>query len=94
MFRADMPDELLRKAWQQRRRRNWPDTYEATMARPLLAALVRLQAGLLQRRAERVGSGPEQPAKVRRAPAFAPRRRPPPELFDRKRAAAGEREED
>lgn len=36
----------LRAAWASRRRADWPATFEATMADPLLARLVMLEAGL------------------------------------------------
>lgn len=88
MWRADMPDTLLRQAWQQRRRASWPATYEATMADPVLAVVVRIHAGLISRRIAPLPRTPHYgTAHSTRTPSVRP-------LFDRKRAASGEREED
>lgn len=88
MWRADMPDTLLRQAWAQRRRTNWPATYEATMTDPVLAVVVRIHAGLLARR---ITPLPRTPRYGTAHTTRTPTQRP---IFDRKRAAAGEREEE
>lgn len=80
-----MPDTLLRQAWAQRRRASWPATYEATMDDPVLAVVVRIEAGLLSRRINPL------PRYGTRRATRTPLPRP---IFDRKRAAAGEREDD
>jgi len=85
VWHTDMPDTLMRQAWQQRRRNGWPATFEATMNDPVLARVVRIHAGLLERRSKpmpRYGT-----AHAARTPSARP-------TFDRKRAAAGEREDD
>lgn len=88
MWCADMPEPLLRQAWGQRRRADWPASYEATMANPLLALVVRIHAGLLARR---IAAATPAPRYGTRPSVRLPTPRP---TFDRKRAAAGEREDD
>lgn len=85
MWRSDMPDTLLRQAWAQRRKATWPPTYEATMDDPVLAVVVRIEAGLLSRRINPLPRYGTQ--RITRTPQPRP-------IFDRKRAAAGEREDD
>lgn len=88
MWHADMPDTLLRQAWAERRRATWPATYEATMTDPVLALVVHIHAGLLERRITPVPRTPHYgSAHTTRTPTLRP-------TFDRKRAAAGEREDD
>lgn len=91
-------DEQLRAAWQARRRDTWPATLEAALAMPVLAALVRAEAvrrELAARRAAKAGQA--MPPNGRQAPQ-APHglrvsnRGTLP--FDRKRAAAGDRDDD
>lgn len=83
-----MSDTLLRQAWQQRRRADWPATFEQTMDNPVLAVVVRIHAGLISRRLNPLPRVPRYgTAHSTRTPSARP-------IFDRKRAAAGEREED
>lgn len=50
--RLHITPQLLHQAWQQRRRADWPATFEAAMQHPLLRRLVRAMAcGLAQRAA-------------------------------------------
>lgn len=83
-------DEQLRHAWQQCRLQAWPASFEATMADPTRARLVRLHAGLLARRFMRVAQ-----AAVRRGPTPSPAvpHAHPPGYIDHKRAAAGDRDD-
>ena len=90
------PLQLLH-AWQllrrQRRRAPWPADFEATMADPLLAALVRMQAVLRVMAAQRQRL---QPAATLSVPASAPpthARRAPTMSFDPKKAAANDRDD-
>ncbi|MDD2975541.1 hypothetical protein [Aquabacterium sp.] len=83
-------DELM-TAWHNRRRPNWPASFDQVMADALLAKLVGLEAKLRRSRLQRAAQAPT-PAST------APERRPclphTPPIFDRKRAAAGERDDD
>ena len=83
-------DDQLRAAWAACRLRTWPQTFEATMADPTRARLVRLHAGHQARCAAKPTQG---------APTAAPNRSPapfipsyPPGYVDHKRAAAGDRD--
>ena len=94
--------ELLHAAWQARRRAHWPATYEACMADALLGRLVHAQAvGLAQaaqRRADRAQptACPALPVDRPRPPPAAPPPAPPTRaaLFDPKRLAAGDHDDD
>lgn len=91
--------ELLRSAWQQRRHTGWPDSFEACMADPLISRLVRTQAlGLAQAARSRAQRAAMPPAA---AATPAPAARPPHHarptqaaLFDPKRLAAGDTDDD
>lgn len=90
MARLQVTDEMLRTAWAAlpRRRTDDPLSFEAAMQDPLGRRLVRIEA---IRRAQR------QPHSVpsRHAPAPACPAAPlSPAHLDRKRAAAGERDDD
>lgn len=89
------PEQLMR-AWQERRRPDWPATFEAVMAHAIYGRVVRIHAAHGQR-----------PAPVtRRPPVLAPEPppigrpwRPPPkhvqdQMYDPRRAASGERDDD
>lgn len=99
-------NEQLLDAWRQRRRPDWPTTFEATMQDPLYARLVRTHAlhGIPTRQRP-VIERPEPPQVAGAAPmpparpaTTAARAAPAPSrqaaLFDRKRLAAGERDDD
>ncbi len=90
--------EDMHKAWRLLRRPCWPDTYEATMQDPMRARLVQMYAHHLALAA----ALPECPAVVRCTPRVPERRtqpatpilfRPHPTVVDRKRAAAGDRDD-
>lgn len=94
--RIEPTAEQLQAAWMARRRSSWPPTLEATLAVPLYAALVRMHAVhtlLRQHRLPVTGATP---------PAGTPQGLPPNWLrrsgqragLDRKRAAAGDRDDD
>lgn len=82
----------LHGAWLQRRRGDWPPTFDAVMADPMLSRLVRAEAigraVALRRHLAKHCAPASRPA----APRAPPARRAP--IFDRKRAASGEREDD
>lgn len=99
----DPTREQLLEAWRQRRRDDWPVSFEAAMQDPLYARLVRTHAlhspPSRQRPAiERpdpplaAGAAPTPPA--RRAPIERRAVRRQAALFDRKRLAAGERDDE
>jgi len=98
MAHIEPTDEQLQLAWQERRRHDWPLTFADVMADPFYARLVRMHAchNALGEHIHREVLPPEpppavptpaRPASSLRVPTQAP-------LFDRKRAAAGEREDD
>lgn len=67
----------------RRARSPWPDTFEEAMEHPTLSRLVRITA--------------MHPPRAQRTAAAAPARFTPlhrPAVFDRKRAAAGDRDDD
>lgn len=95
-------DAELRAAWQAVRRWNWPATYEQAMADAVRAAIVRGQAArtaLIEAKQPAWASVlPATTARLLQAPHTRPRPAthhspPQPAIFDRKRAASGEREE-
>lgn len=93
--RIEPTADQLHAAWVARRRSSWPPTLAATLAVPLYAALVRMHAvrTLLRQQA--------QPATTAPPAAGAPPAVPPNWLrrsgqlagLDRKRAAAGDRDD-
>ena len=98
MAHIEPTEAQLQLAWQERRRADWPATFEGAMASPMLSRLVRTHAchNALGEHIHREVLPPEpppavptpaRPASSLRVPTQAP-------LFDRKRAAAGEREDD
>lgn len=99
--------ELLQQAWQQRPR-HWPDSVEACQAHPVYSRLLRASAmGLAEadrRRAARAAdwaamqppagaSTPAAPAPARSSPK-PPSRPAQAALFDPKRLAAGDTDDD
>jgi hypothetical protein len=95
MARIEPTDDQLQAAWQQRRRDDWPSTYAEVMSHPTYSRIVRMFAchGALMATVQRPAiERPEPPcAPMRAVPLRVPSHEP---LFDRKRAAAGERDED
>lgn len=96
MRRPEPTVEELRRAWHHCRRATWPATFEEAMADALLSRLLRLNALHPPRSQRKPVETPRQqrgvePAAHRRAQHCLPGM--PPGL-DRKRAAAGERDDD
>jgi hypothetical protein len=100
MGSATHTDDQLRAAWRVVRGRAWPPTFEEAMADPLHASLVRAQASRTALLSTRRPAWAAQPARLLQSPARpapvmpavqAPRQAA---LFDRKRAASGEHEDD
>lgn len=91
--RAEPTQEELHATWLTCRRSTWPETFEEAMADPLLSRLVRLTWAHPPR------TQAQQPA-VRRTVGIANSIHRPqifprgPAVLDRKRAAAGERDDD
>ena len=92
MPRLHITPEQLRQAWALRRRPDWPASFDAAMARPLLASLVRAYAiGLLLAQAKFPPPAQAPPPGANTTASTPPARRP---IFDRKRAAAGDIDHD
>lgn len=84
----------LAAAWRARRRPDWPPTFTEAMAHPMLRPLVRAEAvrrALAARHADQQARPPAAAAPHR--PPQPGRLNTPPSLFDRKRAAAGDRDD-
>lgn len=95
--RHPLPEADLRAAFERSRKDNWPATFEEAMADPTLSRLITLNA-LHPPRSKRPAA-PRLFTPLRRVdpspgqvqlPGIAPGVR----IFDRKRAAAGERDDD
>lgn len=86
--------EHMQKAWRLLRRPCWPDTYEATMHDPIRAQLVHMYAHQLaqSRQLPIPPSAPRVPDR-RNQPATPTLCRSSPTVVDRKRAAAGDRDD-
>lgn len=91
-------DEQLHDAWERRRREDWPDDFDAVMADPILSRLVRTAAAhgtRTVRRLEVVRPAEPLPPVAKPVPVASSLRVPKQEaFFDRKRAAAGDRDDD
>lgn len=83
-------DELV-TAWRNRRRPNWPESFEQVMADSLLAKLVSIEAKLRRSRLQRTTENQTPACHATERRPFMPHT---PPIFDRKRAAAGERDDD
>lgn len=97
MSTVEPTEAELRMAWKHcHGRPNWPPTFEEAMADATFSRLLRLTAKHPPRaaRSGRVSTPAAAPEPHQRSDA--PRWTPPRQaaLFDRKRAAAGEREDD
>lgn len=94
-----LDDALLQRAWRLQRPPSWPATYAESMADPLRARLVQMFARQLMHSDAKAAARERWPATALTTPAVALERRrasPPqraPEV-DRKRAAAGDRDDD
>lgn len=87
---------LLQAAFERRRRRDWPETFEAAMTDPYCQALIKLEAFCHARRMQ-ASNAYNKRRDARRATASAPKWSPAftkPATLDAKRLAAGEREDD
>jgi hypothetical protein len=99
MARVEPTDADLQQAWQERKRADWPATFDEVMQDPMLCRLVRMHAchAAITRRIQRPRAEAPAPAQMRNlAPRVAPIDIPlvhQPALFDRKRAAAGDRDD-
>lgn len=84
MTPADFTPDQLREGWQRVRRRSWPGTFEACMADPIISRIIMIAVrhGIVPFAAE-----PVRPRQQGRPASTKP-------VFDRKRLAAGEREDD
>lgn len=92
--RPEPTQEELRSAWLRCRKPSWPRTFEDAMKDALLSRLVRITA-LHPARMQRKAPHQVQPTLVPRAPERSTQPMPGPAPgFDRKRAAAGDREDD
>jgi hypothetical protein len=89
--RVEPTEAELRAAWSRCRRHKWPPTYEAAMADPVLSRLVRLNAKHPPTQPRLGGSVSSAPSLHRPAIAFRTRTQ---SALDRKRAAAGDRDDD
>lgn len=91
MARTEPTEEQLQQAWQSRRQADWPATFDEAMTHPLYSRLIRMHAThaaaveRIKRRATVITPGMPLPWE---------RRQPAAPQLDRKRAAAGERDED
>lgn len=95
--RITVTADLLRQAWQHRRRANWPATYDDCMADGLLRSLVQAEAMrlALALRRKQVQLPPVPPTRAAMPRPTTPARGPrPPALRDLKRAAAGDASDD
>jgi hypothetical protein len=81
MRRPEPTEQELRLAWRHCWRNTWPASFEEAMADALLSRMVRITA-----------LHPPCPRRPAAVPRSTPIRRPA--VFDRKRAAAGDRDDD
>lgn len=94
MERITPTAEQLQLAFEQMRRRDWPATFDEAMQNPLCAALLRGQAVRQLLRAQYPAGPPAAPSPAPPRPSRAvpvPTHAP---VFDRKRAASGDRDEE
>lgn len=93
MRRPEPTADELRRAWLHCRRGTWPATYDEAMADPLLSRLVRITAMHPPRAVRKAVAGPQRPATGAGAPLRLAVERTH-RYLDRKRAAAGDRDDD
>ena len=86
-------EQQLRTAWADRKKPGWPPAFEQVMQDPWLARLVGMQADLNKRRQASARAMAATATQHVARTSFQPTPRTPP-VFDRKRAASGEREDD
>ncbi len=93
--RVEVTDAELRQAFAVCRARSWPHTFEEAMADDTRARLITACAHGLHNNAARRAQAAAHGAPVSQAPLVAhwPPRRATPAMFDRKRAAAGDRDD-
>jgi hypothetical protein len=94
----ELDEALLQRAWRMLRPPNWPQTYAECMADALRARLVQMYARQLVRSDAAAARGNAWPQPAPAAALANERRRPmhalPTGTVDRKRAAAGDRDDD
>ncbi|WP_382155354.1 hypothetical protein [Hydrogenophaga sp. ANAO-22] len=98
-IQLELDDALLRRAWCLLRPPSWPQSYEACMADALRSRMVHMYARQLLRSDAKAKGREAWPATALTTPALARERRSPgsatsPVVIDRKRAAAGDRDDD
>jgi hypothetical protein len=98
-IQPELDDALLRRAWCLLRPPSWPQSYEACMADALRSRMVHMFAQHLRRSDAKAKAREAWPVTALTTPALARERRSPapatsPVVFDRKRAAAGDRDDD
>lgn len=94
----EVEEGLLREAWKSERKSHWPHSFEESMADPVYSRLVWLRALHPPRRGVPIPQ-PEDTAPDTRTPIVEPHHprpfhTPKYPAFDRKRAAAGDRDDD
>ena len=96
MAHIEPTPEQLQTAWMERRRRDWPPTFDAVMAHPRYSRLVRMHAchAAVVTRTHGEVLQPDPPPNVRHSFRKPLRTYPQAPLFDQKRAASGERDDD
>ncbi|MDZ4282789.1 MAG: hypothetical protein U1C04_18745 [Hydrogenophaga sp.] len=95
----ELDEALLQRAWRMLRPPCWPPSFVETMADPLRSQMVHMFARQLLRSAAAPATRDAWPAPAMpAAPRQTERRRPLPQMatgaVDRKRAAAGDRDDD
>lgn len=82
-------EDQLRAAWQARRRRDWPESFEAAMNDPTYSRILCIEVRRREGRKAQAALTHHQP--LRRALPALPSM---PPVLDHKRRAAGERDDD
>ena len=96
MAHIEPTPEQLKTAWLERRRHDWPPTFDAVMAHPRYSRIVRMHAChvAVVNRTHCEVLQPDPPPRTRFSFRKPPGGKPQAPLFDQKRAASGERDDD
>ncbi|HEV7913015.1 MAG TPA: hypothetical protein VGP22_04565 [Albitalea sp.] len=100
MARVETTDQQLREAYEQRRRADWPPTYEEVMEHPVYGRVVQMHAchaAAIEHVTHLEVVAPEAPPPRGTVHARAPQTLRVPKqkpFLDRKRAASGDRDDD